>query len=266
MSLRRPRNNDSSVIPPAKRRQVIVDNAVSKLTRNLKTKLSLPKNKYNLGTITNLNNSTMGVRLSRKFVNELKQIYNLSYQKQIEYVGSTAFTVQNTRGVVKFATPTASTNGSFTKVRPRNVDLQSYVVYHTHPVPKGRSDLFTLPSFTDFTAYIEFYPYIQANIILEKNGYYVIDLIESDRFKKPKMTDLINFYKTEIIQRGKFGNVLEVHRNVEYWKSDVKAWSRAINKYVNDRMVARFGISVRYYTYDQLAPITLMDKNIIMLP
>jgi len=34
---------------------------------------------------------------------------------------------------------------------------------------------------------------------------------------------------------------------------------------VNDKMLQRFGISVKYYTYGELAPITLLDKTQIML-
>jgi hypothetical protein len=67
-------------------------------------------------------------------------------------------------------------------------------VYHTHPVPKDGGIYVTLPSDKDLTAYIEFYPYVQANIILEKFGYYVIDLLESDQFNKPDAKKVYQFF------------------------------------------------------------------------
>lgn len=268
MSDKRPRpvNTNNNNVPSAKRMKLMVDSAINKLSKNFSKKVNIPKNKYNLGTITNVNATTMGVRLSRKFVDELKSIYKETYKNQIEHVGSAEFTVKNTRGFVKYTKPSTSTNYNFTKVTPRPKDLDSYIVYHSHPVPPGRNDLFTFPSQADFSSYISLYPYVQANIIIEKNGYYVIDLIESDRFKKPSLNSVIDFLRRDILEMGAFNKVEESYRNIKFWKSDIKTWQKTINGFVDPKMRTRFGISVRYYTYNQLAPITLIDKTKIMLP
>ena len=266
MSDKRPRPvNTNNNVPSAKRMKLMVDSAINKLSRNFNKKVNIPKNKYNLGTITNVNATTMGVRLSRKFVDELKSIYKETYKNQIEHVGSAEFTVKNTRGSVKYTKPTTSTNYNFTKVTPKLKDLDSYIVYHSHPVPPGRNDLFTFPSQADFSSYISLYPYVQANIIIEKNGYYVIDLIESDQFNKPNLNNVMNFLKRDILEMGAFNKVEESYRNIKFWKSDIKTWQKTINGFVDPKMRSKFGISVRYYTYDQLAPITLIDKTKIML-
>lgn len=265
MSGKRPRTNSNNV-SPAKKAKLMVNNAINKLSKNLKVKLNIPKDEYNMGSITNVNETSMGVRLSRKFVNELQQIYNNTYKNQIEHVGSATFTVKNTRGFVKFNTPSMNTNRNFTRVQPRQRDLESYIVYHSHPTPPGRSDLFTLPSIDDFKAYISLYPYVQANIILEKNGYYVIDLIESDQFKKPNVFEVINFFQNSILEMGAFNKVEETYRGIKFWRSNLRSWKKTINGFVDPKMRSKFDISVRYYTYDELAPITLIDKTKIMLP
>lgn len=263
---KRPRSNNINTVPSAKKAKLMVDNAINKLSKNFKIKLNIPKDQYNLGTITNVNETTMGIRLSRKLVNELQLIYRQTYKNQIEHVGSVSFTVKNTRGFIKYNSPSVSTNKNFKRVIPTQKDLESYILYHSHPTPPNRNDLFTLPSIDDFRAYISLYPYVQANIIIEKNGYYVIDLIESNYFKKPNLNDVVNFLKKDILEMGTFNKVEEIYRNVKFWKSDVKSWQRVINGFVYPKMRTKFGISVRYYTYNELAPITLIDKTKIMLP
>jgi hypothetical protein len=51
-----------------------------------------------------------------------------------------------------------------------------------------------------------------------------------------------------------------------FFNSDTSAWKKTINGYIDKMMRSKFGISIRYYTYDELAQITLIDKNKIMLP
>lgn len=265
MASKRPRNQNNSNVPPAKRTKMAVDSSVNRMINNFTKKLNIPKDSYNLGTITSLTNTNLGVRLSRRLVNDLKRVYRESYERQIEHVGSTQFTVQNTRGYVKFMTPTKRTNNLFNSVAPGVVDVDSYIVYHSHPVPPNNRMLFTIPSVQDIREYVRSYPNVQANIILERHGYYVVDLIESDIFKKPNVEEVVRFYNS-ILDAGKFEKVLTVHRNIMFFDSDVSKWKKTINGYLNNLMRSKFGISIRYYTYDELADITLIDKNKIMLP
>lgn len=265
MATKRPRNNNNTVMPPAKRARVIVDRSIDRMINSFTKKLNIPKDSYNLGTITELTNTNMGVRLSRKLVDDLKKVYQESYDRQIEHVGSTQFTVKNTRGVVKFNTPSKRTNERYNTVNPSIEDSDSYVVYHSHPVPQDNRTLFTIPSIPDLKAYVETYPIVQANIILEKRGYYVIDLIESDMYKKPTVDEVSKYY-TGLLASAKFEKVMTIHRKIAFFKSDATRWKKTINGYLDKMMRSKFGISIRYYTYDELARITLIDKNKITLP
>ena len=138
---RRPRSVTANAnVPPAKRIKLEVDSAVNRLAKNLARTLNVPGNKYNLGTIINISQPSLGVRLSRKLVDDFKKISTQTDKNQAEYVGSARFTVRNTRGYVKFNTPTVSTNGAFAKVTPKLNELDSYIMYHSHPVPPSATN------------------------------------------------------------------------------------------------------------------------------
>lgn len=262
----RPRESNNTNGPSRKKRKLMVDKAVNNLARNFNKKLNLNNVVYNFGTVERVGNTDVTIRLSRKLVNDLKDVYKKSFENQIEYAGSVKFDAKNTRGLVKFNTPTRTTNYDYKVVTPTNVDLMSYIVYHSHPVPPSNTTLVTIPSDKDYKAYISFYPYVQANIILEKHGYYVIDLIESDRFKKPDPAKVYDFFIREVYTKGNFERYKVVHRGVMFFKVDVKSWQKMINGYTDARMRQEFGISVRYYLYgDDLPNITLFDKEMIMI-
>ena len=263
----RPRNNNDTDMPPKKKARIMTNQAVQSLTKNLRRKINLGENSYNLGTITDMNQISMSVRLSRKLVNDLKSIYKKSYEKSVEYVGSTQFSVNNVRGAVKFNTPTQRTNNNFAKVMPSLKDLGAYIVYHTHPVPISFMRTYvTLPSIDDFTAYIGFYPYVQANIILEKHGYYVIDLIESDQFKKPEPKEVFKFFIEEVYKKTKFGNMSTAYKGIEFFEASPESLQKVINDYADPIMRRKYGMSIRYYRYNELANITLIDRERIMVP
>lgn len=268
MSTKRSRNstNTNNSLPPRKKARLAVNSSLLALSKNLTRKINLRDDEYNLGTITNFNNNRLGVRLSRKMINDFKHIYKKSYDNQIEYVGSTRFTVNNTRGFVKFNTPSRATDKNFKMVAPRLNDLSSYIVYHTHPVPKDGGIYVTLPSDKDLTAYIEFYPYVQANIILEKFGYYVIDLLESDQFDKPDAKKVYQFFIDNVYKKMKFENASTVYKGIQFFKVSPQSMQAVINKYTDPLMRQKFGISIRYYQYTDLADITLLDRERIMLP
>lgn len=267
MSTRRPRSSvNSSDMPPKKKARLMTNQAVASLSRNVSRKINLSNGEYNFGTITKLNNRRLGVRLSRKLLNEFMKIYKKSYDNEIEYAGSTKFTVNNTRGYVKFNTPTRVTNKNFKEVTPLLSDLESYIVYHTHPIPRDGSIYVTLPSDKDFTAYIQFYPYVQANIILEKHGYYVIDLLESDQFNKPDPTEVYKFFIDKVYMKMKFENVATVYKGIQFFKATPESLQRVINNYTDPLMRQKFGMSIRYHRYTELAEITLFDRERMMLP
>ena len=251
----------------ANRRRVIeqrrrgVNRTLNQLTNSFK-RLNVGRDRYNLGTITNANNRYVSVRLSRLLIDRLKEIYTRTWTQRVEYVGSIPFTVSNTRNYVKFNQPTARTNQQLASVTPTQEELTQYIVYHTHPVPENETPLFTYPSEPDFRAYIANYPAVQANLILENQGYYVVDLLETN-MNKPNPNDVVRVFN-ELMGGREFQRVRVDWSSLAYFATTPERWKRAINKYVDPIMRRQFGISVRYYTWNELGTITLLDKNVIM--
>jgi hypothetical protein len=244
-----------------RRKMTQINAALNRLSKKFR-RVNIPRNTFNVGTVTSGNDRYLSVRLSRKTINELKDVYKKTWEQRVEYGGSIPFTLSNTRNYVRFSTPTVSTNQQLASVTPTQEDMTQYIVYHTHPVPEQNRTLFTYPSGTDFRTYISYYPTIQANIILENQGYYIIDLIETN-MNKPNPDEVVAEFNRFLSSR-EFQRVSVNWSNLEYFQTTPDQWKRAVNGYIDPIMRRKFGISIKYYTWDQLGEITLLDKNVIM--
>ncbi len=248
-----------------RKRKLDVIEALRKLVKGVKSKkLNIPKNTLNYGTIMKMNiyNRSLTVRLSRKVIDQLQEIYKKTWTEKVEYVGSVPFTIFNTRNYVKFNQPTARTNRQLAKVTPSEEDLTQYIVYHTHPVPESDAPLFTLPSSDDFKTYIQYYPSIQANLILENQGYYVIDLIETNT-QRPNANTVIQLFQ-KLTSGNRFRNIEYEWLNLGYSRTTRERWVKFVNGYIDPIMRKQVGISVRYYTWTELGTITLLNKDSLM--
>lgn len=245
-----------------RRRQVERLNRVIKQLANNFRRVNLPKNAFNVGTITRANNRYMSVRLSRKVLDELQAVYKKTWEQKVEYAGTIPFTISNTRNYVKFNKPTERTNRQLATVQPTQEDLTQYIVYHTHPVPENDKALFTYPSASDFKVYVDNYPTVQANLILENQGYYIIDLIETN-MNKPNTGDVTRKF-SNLMNGQEFKKVRVTWSDLVYIQTTPTQWKRAVNKYMDPIMRKEFGISVKYYTWDELGEITLLDRNVLM--
>ena len=243
------------------RRMTRINAAINRLARNFR-RVNIPRDAFNLGTVTGTNGSVLSVRLSRKTIKELQDIYKKTWEQRVEYAGSIPFTVSNTRNYVRFNRPTARTNQQLATVQPTQEEMTQYIVYHTHPVPEYATPLFTYPSDADFKVYINEYPNMQANLILENQGYYIIDLIETN-LNRPNVDDVTREFN-RLVRGQEFQRVSVTWSNLAYIQTTPTQWKRAVNNYIDPIMRRKFGISVRYYTWDQLGEITLLDKNVIM--
>jgi hypothetical protein len=244
-----------------RRKMTQINAALNRLSKKFR-RVNIPMNTFNVGTVTSGNDRYLSVRLSRKTIKELQNVYKKTWEQRVEYGGSIPFTLSNTRNYVRFGTPTVSTNQKLTSVTPTQEDMTQYIVYHTHPVPNQNRALFTYPSATDFRTYISYYPTIQANIILENQGYYIIDLIETN-MNKPNPDEVVAEFNRFLSSR-EFQRVSVNWSNLEYFQTTPDQWKRAVNGYVDPIMRKKFGISIKYYTWDELGEITLLDKNVIM--
>jgi hypothetical protein len=244
-----------------RRKMTQIDAALNRLSKKFR-RVNIPRNTFNVGTVTSGNDRYLSVRLSRKTIKELQTVYKKTWEQRIEYGGSIPFTLSNTRNYVRFGTPTVSTNQQLTSVTPTQEDMTQYIVYHTHPVPENNKPLFTYPSETDFRTYISYYPTIQANLILEYQGYYIIDLLETN-MNKPNPDEVVAEFNRFLSSR-EFQRVSVNWSNLEYFQTTPDRWKRAVNGYMDPIMRKKFGISIKYYTWDELGEITLLDKNVIM--
>ena len=248
-----------------RKRKIDIIEALRNLAKKVRSKqMNIPKNKFNVGTIMKMsrNNRFLSARLSRKVVDQLKDVYQKTFTERVEYVGSIPFTVYNTRNYVKYNQPSARTNGNFASVTPSQEDLTQYIVYHTHPVPESNAPLFTLPSEPDFRAYIKYYPSVQANLILEKQGYYVIDLIETN-MQTPD-ANAVNALFNSLTTGERFRSLQREWGVVGYTRVTRDSWLKFINEYIDPIMRRQFGISVRYYLWSELGTITLLSRDVIM--
>jgi hypothetical protein len=243
------------------RRMTRINAAINRLARNFR-RVNIPRNAFNLGTVTASDGNVLSVRLSRKTIKELQDIYKKTWEQRVEYAGSIPFNVSNTRNYVRFNRPTARTNQQLATVQPTQEEMTQYIVYHTHPVPEYATPLFTYPSEADFRVYINEYPNMQANLILENQGYYIIDLIETN-LNKPNVDDVTREFN-RLVRGQEFQRVSVTWSNLGYFQTTPTQWKRAVNNYIDPIMRRKFGISVKYYTWDQLGEITLLDKNVIM--
>jgi hypothetical protein len=244
-----------------RRKMTQINAALNRLSKKFR-RVNIPRNAFNVGTVTSGNDRYLSVRLSRKTIKELQNVYKKTWEQRVEYAGSIPFTLTNTRNYVRFGTPTARTNQQLASVTPTQEEMTQYIVYHTHPVPENNKPLFTYPSEADFRTYINYYPSMQANLILENQGYYIIDLIETN-MNKPNPDDVVTEFNNFVRSR-EFQRVSVNWSNLAYIQTTADQWKRAVNGYVDPIMRRKFGISIKYYTWDELGEITLLDKNVIM--
>ncbi len=220
------------------------------------------------GIVTKETRDMVTIKLSREIIRKLKDLYLTSQRDQSEYVGFINATRE--RNAVKFNSPTRHTNWHPSRVIPPQGTNDNLIVYHSHPVPVSRElsvSNVTLPSKEDFTYYVRGYPKMQANIILERNGYYMIDLLESDNFSLPNPSvahdTFIQLLVNKDINRYQ---VTRVPLPIALFTVSIASWQKMFNTYIDKVMRHRYGLSIKYYRYTELPEITLKNPESFMNP
>lgn len=203
------------------------------------------------------------VKLSRRVVQDLKEVSKLSSVKQWEYAGNVKYMGNNV-----FSKPSIVTS------KKRNcVDIDditkvwySEISYHTHPgigysedVTCQSTPIFaTLPSNADFEAYIKGFPEMQVNIICDSHGYYVIDILQSAYDFALPLPASIKLYMRNLRSTPFMRICVFSDDGLEYFQTTMKNWKRQINENVNKDLMNLYGVSIMYYTYEEEPPeITL---------
>ena len=150
----------------------------------------------------------INIRLPRRIVSELRDLNKKSSRNRWEYGGKIEFRPNTNGSMVKFNNPQRFTSQLRNAISTETFQLMqnTYISYHTHPTAytpnnlknntamnlnnNTRKILVTLPSGADMEAYIGTYPTMQANMISDENGYYVIDLIETADRERPNAVEV----------------------------------------------------------------------------
>lgn len=218
--------------------------------------------------VERITNDKVNIRLPKTIINELKRINAVSSSQRIEYAGKISFdTSRNGNPQVKFNAPNRMTSGERDRISSEITELikNYYITYHTHPSASifnnRNKKYFTLPSGLDFEAYINLYPGMQANIIADVHGYYVIDIIESGERKRLPDAKKINETMEGIRNLPFMKSRLRLLGGYEYFESTITEWKYTITTELNKYMRDNYGVSIKYYSYlDDSAVVTLKRR------
>jgi hypothetical protein len=292
------RNNKNEAVPMNINKRLGIPNNIAvtgKRKRNNSNNKPIKRRDMSMvADVSRISTDKVNITLPRRIVNDLKMINAKSSQERVEYAGKIDFkTSINNYPQVRFNLPNQLTSHQRGLISNELASLITgyYVTYHTHPAAKSRVNnhncnnktrkkLFTLPSGLDFETYVKMYPSMQANIIADAYGYYVIDIIEASE-RNGFNPNVFNIYlRTDTNPRSKthlartINEAMEGIRNLEfmrirhksidgmeYFESTITEWKYTINTELNTYMKDKFGVSVKYYCYgDDPAVITLKRR------
>jgi hypothetical protein len=230
---------------------------------------------YMIAEVGKVTPDKINIRLPRRIVNELRDLNKKSSRNRWEYAGKIEFRPNPNKSMVKFNNPQRFTSQLRNAITSETYQLlyDSYIAYHTHPTAytpnnlknnnamnvnnNARKILVTLPSGADMEAYIGTYPNMQANMISDENGYYVIDLIETTGREKPNAVEVnrtMEWLRTQPFFQDRYRTL----GGYEYFETTLTDWKKSINQELNPFLQRLFGISIKYYGYnDEPAIVTL---------
>lgn len=215
--------------------------------------------------------SLVNIILPEHTVKQLRRISQLSRLNEWEYAGAINFRVDK-KNTITFMEPTYKTSKSKFSVELEDVKQvwPNVISYHTHPAPwikpinPSRRSYVTLPSHADLNAYIVGYPKMQSNLILDSDGFYIIDIHDSASKLKLPVPSSVNLimdcFRYEIPDEYR---VKENTDGFEFFHATVDEWKTVITK-LHGHLYRTFGISMRYISYED--PVILsINRNQFLL-
>lgn len=249
----------------AQRQSAVKKAALNSKIQSLKTKtnvnrlteqfgiMTIPKYLKTKPVITGIVGQNAIVKLPRKIMEKLKDIYKMSEQEQYEYAGLIDFTIKDNYAVM--TSHTTSTSFNRAKVAPPLRMKTSKIMYHSHPAPKGMgTSLVSIPSEVDFTAYLDAQKngVVEGNLILDQHGVYVIDVVDFN-----KKGGVFKSFMDLIIEKQ--AKRYQIQNDLFFMNVKIDTWQKFINEHVDVIMMKNHGVSVKYYKWieDPLTRISL---------
>jgi hypothetical protein len=204
------------------------------------------------------------LHISKSVVKDLKSVSKLSSKNRWEYGGKVTYDkCMNYKGLT-YATSKERARVDSSVLESEWSDAP--VAYHTHPsllkvIPDelGPTIFTTLPSDADFESFIKGFPGMQVNIICDARGYYVIDIFESVKNGTVPVPDGVFSlmrevrYEEFLFSRG-FGE-----DKCEYFSTNLHEWKQFINEELHSRLKELYGVSIRFYGYEDEPPTVIID-------
>lgn len=225
--------------------QTLKETNVNRLTKQFGI-MTIPKDIETRGTIMNTEGQNLIVKLPKKLMNELKDIYDMSERSQHEFAGLIECTFETDYALVK--SHTMRTNYNRGTVAPPQRTKATKIMYHSHPAPKGTgTTIVSIPSDMDFATYLNAQKQgvVEGNLILDQHGVYVIDVVN---FKKEEgiFQDFLKLIKS---QNG-FQYIIK--NDLFFMNIDTNTWQKFINGKVDILMKKEFGVSMKFYKWSEL--------------
>ena len=204
------------------------------------------------------------LHITKIVVRDLKSVSKLSSKNRWEYGGKVKYDkCMNYKGL------TYATSKERARVDSSVLETEwedAPVAYHTHPsflqvIPDevGPTIFTTLPSDADFESFIKGFPNLQVNIICDARGYYIIDIF--DAVKKgtvPVPEGVFSLMKEvryeDFLLKRSFGE-----ERCEYFSTDLREWKSFINEDLHPRLNELYGVSIKFYGYDDEPPTVVID-------
>ena len=192
-------------------------------------------------------------------------MYKKKHGKQkVEYAGTIPFTLTNTRNYVKFNKPTETYKST---TRHRATDTRGFNSIH-------RVSHTTLsPKMTKHSSPTRVHPILRSmSIIIQpcrriwsSRTKGTISLTSLKTNMKQNLTLVMspeNLIISWMVRNSK--KVRVTWSDLVYIQTTPNQWKRVVNNFMDPIMRKEFGISVKYYTWDELGEITLLDRNVLM--
>ena len=190
------------------------------------------------------------MELTPRMIKDLKAVSDMSSRKGWEYAGKLDLKLKGKKVYYGGITRHTSKKKDHISSDVLKRAWDGSITYHTHPCNIDDGLFYsTLPSNADLRAFIKGFPYLWTNLILDRNGFYIIQLTDIESLPLPNSVETsMDLLRVEPYLWSRRIN----HEGFEYFHTTFEEWSGYINKELHPQMLDTFGIDVTYHGYDMV--------------